>query len=236
MKKPVIKEIGVYMSKETFDHKRGKDTLVEGFDYYDSHKEWEFERLGDSDVLNKVKKLWVASEGKWQGYFTSLERDCDMGPILRWHCRDFVPLPNTHKPKRKPFRGFTYVVPRVIVPEMSPPVIVELDEDIMALDGESEYIKWFDIELHTEDFRRPDSIIIRGRDVTLIYENEGDPEIDFEFFRGDQHIIKIGFGFEKFDNKVMLHNGREITVPTPRQLKNARKIQFQKWPLPKEAP
>lgn len=100
--------IGVYMKLETLEHKIGMLTLGVRQPYYtlNHSNDLSLEELNEEQNISLPEKLFVASDIKWQGYFlvrVGYSNDLD---LLLW-----VPLKAGQKKKRKPFQGYTKIVP-----------------------------------------------------------------------------------------------------------------------------
>jgi len=105
-------DIGVYTRKEVLDHK-----MQDGCKEDDLFCYWSLPRFGQIDV-QEGDKLWVASQGQWQGYFeifqTSDEDEDPCGEYwesgeVRFWSESWHPFLGVVT--RKPFQGFTYKVP-----------------------------------------------------------------------------------------------------------------------------
>lgn len=103
-------DIGVSMRQEVIEHKKNDGCLANG-----SHCYWTLPK-GVPENIGTGSRLWVASEGRWIGYFIIFEvddfafADGDEGAgELRfwsesWH--------EVYGGIRAPFQGFTYKVPK----------------------------------------------------------------------------------------------------------------------------
>lgn len=102
-------DIGVSMRPQVLEHKREDGRASEGRYCY-----WSMNRVPGE--LSAGDKLWVASKGRWRGYFTVLSIEHGAGvdeagesggevnfDSESWVERDGGP--------RSPFQGFTYRVP-----------------------------------------------------------------------------------------------------------------------------
>jgi len=90
-----IDAIGIYTNPDVFEHKR-QHIKNGGVGYW-----WFRNEMG-----NDIKRLWIAYEGKWRGYFTVRGVFGDEIEFDKWN-------PRSNMPDRKPFQGFTYNVPDV---------------------------------------------------------------------------------------------------------------------------
>lgn len=95
------KDIGVSMSREILAHKKRDGKKSE-----DNYCYWSMRRIPDK--LDAGSKLWVASEGRWRGYFVVW--GIDFTGELRFYSESWVEHDDG---PRKPFQGYTYKVPVV---------------------------------------------------------------------------------------------------------------------------
>lgn len=102
------KEIGVYTKDETFLHKLRmiSNPEIEVFwsiNYNDKRLRSLEEAIGEG--VTEPKRLWVATNGKWSGYFIIKWVNGNELILGSWHGKD-------NYPERNPFQGYTYKVPR----------------------------------------------------------------------------------------------------------------------------
>ena len=109
------KDIGVSMSREILAHKKRDGKKSEDNCCY-----WSIRRIPDE--LNTGSKLWVASEGRWRGYFVVMgidftgdgvppeENEMNGKSELLFYSDSWVEHDGG---PRRPFQGYTYKVPVV---------------------------------------------------------------------------------------------------------------------------
>jgi len=102
-------DIGIYTSRDIFDEKKKYSEDVEKWVWWD---------IKSKPSKGEVERLFVAFNGKWQGYFTVHSTEpVDVAVkgdssnkysifLYQWH-------ELTEKISRTPFQGFTYNVPKV---------------------------------------------------------------------------------------------------------------------------
>lgn len=93
--------VGVSMRREVLDHK-----LRRGKRAQQRYAFWNFARAPDTDFTIR-SKLWVASEGRWRGYFV-VHALVGNGTEAWFYSESWVEKDGG---PRKPFQGFTYKVP-----------------------------------------------------------------------------------------------------------------------------
>lgn len=107
-------DIGVWMSKQTLDHK-----LRARYDQ-NSEQTWSLTRWPKGMSEQGENRLFIASGGQWRGYFTLADealfnpRDTKVPYTLIFDTRTWTTI--TPTPVRR-FRGFTYKVPTVPKPD-----------------------------------------------------------------------------------------------------------------------
>ena len=98
-KPPSRRDIGVYMAASVLRHKCRDGHMRDGKICY-----W---RFNCPENVGPGSKLWVASDGRWQGYFVVAGHM--PGYEVTFHSEWWKPIKGL--PKRMPFQGFTYSVP-----------------------------------------------------------------------------------------------------------------------------
>jgi hypothetical protein len=99
-----VTDIGVSMRGEVLEHKKRDGKRVMNCYCY-----WTMPN-GIPDTVGGSSRLWVASGGRWRGYFVihAVDTNRHSGPEVQFYSESWVERDGG---ERKPFQGFTYEVP-----------------------------------------------------------------------------------------------------------------------------
>ena len=101
-----MKDIGVSMRQDILEHKK-RDGMLEDdcFCYWTT-------RLRINNDVSVGSRLWVASKGRWVGFFVIHDIEEDEGDYceIRFYSDTWFDYDGG---ERKPFQGFTYKVPEL---------------------------------------------------------------------------------------------------------------------------